>query len=77
MHGCGPCAQFAVATISSAASRYQTVIPPMSSQVPPLKMAPYSVQIVSILSRMARVNSWVVDSPPMSRVRYLPSAMTA
>jgi hypothetical protein len=26
---------------------------------------------VSILSRIARVNSWVVASPPMSRVRYL------
>lgn len=32
---------------------------------------------VSILSRMALVNSWVEDSPPMSRVRTLPSAMTA
>lgn len=26
---------------------------------------------VSILLRMARVNSWVVESPPISRVRYL------
>lgn len=27
--------------------------------------------MVSILSRMARVNSWVVDTPPMSGVRVL------
>lgn len=27
--------------------------------------------MASILSRMALVNSWVVDSPPMSRVRTL------